>query len=107
MGEGRLFLPVKAAIRKKIKKEAGDTVHVILSVDETPLEIPPEIVACFEQEAAHLYQNYQKLSEGQQKAYLDWIYDARTEQTRADRIVRLMERMEQGLGFYDKEGTQG
>ena len=29
MGEGRLFLPVKAAVRKAIKKEAGDYVKII------------------------------------------------------------------------------
>ena len=30
MGNGQLFLPVKAAIRKKIGKETGDWVQVVL-----------------------------------------------------------------------------
>lgn len=34
MGNGQLFLPVNAAIRKKIRKEAGDRVHVVLYQDE-------------------------------------------------------------------------
>ena len=33
MGNGKLFLPVKSEIRKKIKKVAGDSVHVILYPD--------------------------------------------------------------------------
>ena len=33
MGAGKLFLPVNAAIRKKIKKQAGDTVKIVLYPD--------------------------------------------------------------------------
>ncbi len=40
MGDGKMFLPVKAEIRKKIKKEAGDWVHVLLYTDNEPLEVP-------------------------------------------------------------------
>lgn len=40
MGNGKLFLPVKAEIRKKIKKAEGDKVHVILYPDNEPLEVP-------------------------------------------------------------------
>lgn len=47
MGNGKLFLPVKAAIRKAIKKEAGDHVSVILHLDDSLLEIPEEIIDCF------------------------------------------------------------
>jgi hypothetical protein len=39
-GKGTLFLSVKAEIRKKIKKQAGDYVHIILYLDTEPLEIP-------------------------------------------------------------------
>jgi hypothetical protein len=47
MGNGKLFLPVKAEIRKKIKKEEGDYVHVILFPDDEPLEVPDEMLcAC-------------------------------------------------------------
>ena len=40
MGNGELGLSVKAEIRKKIKKQAGDYVHVVLYLDEEPSEIP-------------------------------------------------------------------
>ena len=40
---GQLLLSVKAEIRKKINKQAGDYVHVILYPDNEPLEIPEEI----------------------------------------------------------------
>jgi hypothetical protein len=50
MGNGKLFLPVKAEIRKTIKKQAGDFVQVILYKDNTPLEIPEELLICLADE---------------------------------------------------------
>ncbi|WP_186757146.1 YdeI/OmpD-associated family protein [Echinicola salinicaeni] len=93
MGNGKLFLPVKAAIRKKIKKEAGDIVRVILYLDESPLEIPKELMDCFGNEHKRALENFRKLSDGEQKRYLDRIYAAKQEDTKADRIAQLMEEM--------------
>ena len=93
MGNGQLFLPVKAAIRKKIKKEAGDFVHVILYLDETPLEIPEEILDCFKYEPTETYQNFMAFTEGERKGYLDWIYSAKTDETKVTRIAKMMERV--------------
>jgi len=101
MGEGRLFLPVKAAIRKKIKKEAGDYVKIILYPDESSTEIPKEIIACFDNESPTLMETFQSFTDGEKKAYLDWIYAAKTEVTKRKRIVGMMEKLEKGLKFYD------
>lgn len=48
MGTGELGLSVKAEIRKEIKKEAGDYVHVILYLDNEPLEAPEELLLCLQ-----------------------------------------------------------
>jgi len=93
MGNGKLFLPVKAAIRKKIKKEAGDWVNVVLFLDETPVVIPDELMECFQNEPAAALESFKKLSDGEQKAYLDWIYSAKKEETKAVRIVRMFEQL--------------
>ena len=102
MGEGRLFLPVKAAIRKKIKKEAGDYVAIVIYADESPLEIPDEIIECFKHESPKTYDVFLSFTEGEQKAYLDWIYDAKTEETKAKRIISMMDRLSQKLKFHDR-----
>lgn len=41
-GDGTLFLPVKAAWRKILKKEAGTIVRIELTVDKTPETLPVE-----------------------------------------------------------------
>lgn len=105
MGNGRLFLPVKAEIRKNIGKQEGDYVKVILYADESALEIPVEILECFKNESKEVLQNFLSFTEGQQKAYLDWIYDTKNDDTKANRIVQMMNRVQKKLKFYDKENT--
>ena len=94
MGEGKLFLPVKVAIRKKIGKEAGDRVRVVLYLDDTSIEIPAEITACFENESTIVQEKFLALTEGEKKSYLDWIYGAKTEETKVKRIISMIKQIE-------------
>jgi uncharacterized protein YdeI (YjbR/CyaY-like superfamily) len=36
---------------------------------------------------------YQKLTESEKKQYLNWIYSAKHEDTKADRIVKMIDRL--------------
>ncbi len=99
MGNGRLFLPVKLEIRKAIKKNAGDTVRVILYADDLPTEIPDELKECLENEPG-LYEKFMTYSDGEKKGFINWIYSAKTDETKADRIVKTLEKIEKGLRFY-------
>ena len=93
MGNGQLFLPVKASIRKKIGKQVGDMVVINLQLDTSTLKIPQEILLCFEIEEKVLFDIFQALSEGQKKTYLDWIYSAKKEETKANRISLMMKEL--------------
>ena len=95
MGNGQLFLPVRAEIRKKIGKQAGDTVHVVLYKDDSPVDIPEEFMTCLEDAPAELTR-FRDLSPGEQKAILDWIYGAGREKTRIDRIAAAINQLETG-----------
>lgn len=100
MGNGKLFLPVKAAIRKKIKKEAGDTVHILMELDHSNLETPEEIIDCFAHEPKAPFEFYASLQQDEQKVYLDWIYDAKTEDTKAQRILTMMDKLSKKKKFF-------
>lgn len=89
MGKGRLFLPVKAAIRKQIGKKEGDWVRIVLYEDKTPLAIPPEFADCLSDEP-EAEKRFHKLTEGRQKAILELVYTAKRETTRAGRIARII-----------------
>lgn len=104
MGNGALFLPVKAAIRKKIGKQEGDAVHVILYPDDEPMEIPEEFVICLKDEpAAEKFFNV--LSESEQKFYIQWIYSAKKEETKIERMASAVDRLVKRLKLYDKKNS--
>ncbi len=89
MGNGQLFLPVKAAIRKKIKKEAGDYVRVILFADNENPVIPDYLIECLKDEP-NAYKYFQNLSDEEQIAIIKYIESVKLESTRADRIAKLI-----------------
>lgn len=101
MGNGQLFLPVRAEVRKKIGKQAGDFVHVVLYLDHDPVAIPGELLECLaEHPLAH--GNFLRATEGEQKTFIDWIYSAKTEKTKVERIVRALEILEKNKKFTDR-----
>ena len=102
MGEGKLFLPVRAEIRKKIKKTEGDYVQVILYPDNEPLEIPGEMLSCIREEPKAL-EFFNSLSESEQKYYIQWIYSAKKEETKIDRLAKCINRLLKGMKMYDVE----
>jgi hypothetical protein len=102
MGNGKLFLPVKAAIRKKIRKKEGDWIKVILFPDNDPVTVPDELQECLHDEPK-AEQFFRRLSDSEKKFYIEWIYGARKEETRINRIVKTIERLTKGLKLYDKD----
>lgn len=102
MGNGCLFLPIKAEIRKKIKKQSGDFVHVILYHDDEPLEVPEEMMLCLKDEPkAHKF--FQSLSESEQNNYIKHIYSAKKEETKIKRLAKSINLLLKELKLYDQE----
>jgi hypothetical protein len=95
LGDGRLFLPVKAEIRKRIRKKEGDWVRVTLFADNTPLDIPEELIDCLREEPVAL-QYFMRLTEGKQKEFRDWIYSAKKDETKVERIARTIDQLLKG-----------
>ena len=90
-GDGMLFLPVKTAIRKAIKKQAGDMVRIILYPDDTSVELPNELKDCFDFEDHRLKEAFEKEPEGRRKEFIDWIFEAKKEETKAKRIAKCID----------------
>jgi hypothetical protein len=73
---GRLFLAVKAGIRKQIKKEAGDIVRIKLYGNRAPETVSE---ADFHEALAddpQALQHFTAFPKKEQKAYLTWIFAA-------------------------------
>jgi len=100
-GKGTLFLSVKSEIRKKIKKQAGDYVHVILYAVNEPLEVPEELRLCLQDDTEAL-KFFNLLNESEQHNYVKWIYSAKTDQTKVDRIAKTLDRLSKHQKFADQ-----
>ncbi|MFD0749997.1 YdeI/OmpD-associated family protein [Mucilaginibacter calamicampi] len=95
MSSGQLFLPVRAEIRKKIKKKEGDWIHVVLYADNAPADIPEEFLLCL-QDNEEAYSNFLKCTDLEQRAFINHIYSAKREDTRIQRIVQTLQLLETG-----------
>lgn len=98
--ENGMILPLNATVRKKIFKKEGDYVNVILYADESPLEIPDEFLICL-LDSPKANQFFKSLSSSNQKYYIDWIETSKKMETKVERITKTIERLENGLKFYD------
>jgi hypothetical protein len=92
MGNGRLFLPVKAEIRKKTGKREGDSVTVILYADNKPTAIPDELLDCLKQDLS-AYETFLTYTDGQKKEFIDWIYAAKTDDKKVERIATTLDKL--------------
>lgn len=102
IGDGHLMLPVKAEIRKKIKKDVGDLIQVILYPDNEPLEVPEEMLLCLE-DAPDALNFFNSLSESERKFYIEWVYSAKREETKIERLTKTIDRLSRKLKLYTKE----
>ncbi|MEP7197357.1 MAG: YdeI/OmpD-associated family protein [Saprospiraceae bacterium] len=102
LGTGQLFLPVRAEIRKKIRKKEGDWVHVNLYLDNSPTEIPVEILDCFKDHPV-AYKTFLTYTDGQKKEFIDWIYSAKTDKTKVQRIAIMLNKLVKKEKFRDKK----
>lgn len=92
MGNGVLFLPLNAEIRKKINKKVGDFVHLTLYKDDPPIAFINETILCFkiEPEVLDTFMNMTKLK---QRNIIEWIYNTKTDKIKIERIAKTIDKI--------------
>lgn len=106
MGNGHLFLPVKASVRKKIGKEAGDFIQVVLYKDVSVLDIPPDLLICLDDEPK-ARKKFFRLQENIQREFIQWIWSAKKEETIVERIAAVIDMVLQGRRLSEKDKING
>jgi uncharacterized protein YdeI (YjbR/CyaY-like superfamily) len=91
---------VKAEIRKKINKHAGDYVQVVLYADHEPTAIPKELLVCLLDEP-EAHRNFLRYTDGERKAYIDWINAAKTTNTKVNRIAATITKVLKGQKHFN------
>lgn len=96
MGNGMMFIPVKAEIRKKIGKQEGDWVHIVLYSQELPRVVHEDFLICLQDDPI-AYQNFQKLNNAAQKEIIDWIYSVKNDDMKVERIAKTLDKLSKSL----------
>lgn len=98
MGEGDFIMALKAAVRKAIRKQKGDTVEVQIELDKKEIAPPRELLECLADEPV-AQQYFKGLPKSHQNWYGNWVKAAKTEHTRARRIAQIIDGMVKRMTF--------
>lgn len=100
MGEGDFIMALKADIRKKLRKQKGDSLTVQLEVDTKKIEPPKDLLECLADEPKAM-EYFKSLPKSHQNYFGNWIKSAKTAETRARRIARVVDAMLKKLNYAE------
>lgn len=87
MGDGDFILTLNADMRKGVRKQKGAMLKVSLEVDhDFKLTVPDDLHECLADEPEAL-DYFNSLLESHRRYFVNWINSAKTEPTRAKRIM--------------------
>lgn len=91
---GKYGLFMNKEVRDKVGKTYGDTVHISIEEDTEPrvVEIPQDLLEAML--VADVKPFFDSLSFTHQKEYVQWILDAKKEETRQNRLLKAIEMMQ-------------
>jgi len=93
MGGGNFIMALKAEVRKGIHKNAGAMVQVRIEEDtEYKVEVPDDLQECFDFEPEAL-NFFNSLPKSHRDYFIKWIDQAKTNETRAKRIINTVNAM--------------
>jgi hypothetical protein len=89
------YLVVNRQVREAAGVSAGETVEVDVELDTEPriVRLPKDFAAALDDEARG---SFDEMSYTHRKEYVDWIKDAKREDTRRRRIAKAVELIRQG-----------
>lgn len=100
MGGGNFILPLKADLRKKLKKTKGSMLQVQLQADDEAYQINKEFLECL-QDSPDAASHFSKLPGSHQKYFSKWIDSAKTDSKKAKRIAQSVEAMQHHLTYSE------
>lgn len=98
MGGGQHILGIRKDIRKAIGKNIGDTVHVTVQQDTEPrtVSVPNDFGKAL-QRNPQVKEAFDRLSYTHKKEYVQWIEEAKKQETRERRIQKAVEKIKDSV----------
>jgi len=99
MGGGNFIMALKAEIRKGLHKNAGAMLQVSIEEDkEYKVDIPNDLQECFDFEPEALV-FFNSLAKSHREYFIKWIDGAKTNETRARRVINTVNAMLRRLSY--------
>jgi len=98
MGEGDFIMPLKANVRKTLRKRKGDSLRVELEVDKAVIKPPKDLMECLADEPEALAY-FKTLPKSHQNYFGNWVREAKTEGTRTKRLASVVMAMMRRQNF--------
>lgn len=98
MGKGEFILPLNLTIRKAIGKREGAMLSVQIEEDKSNFIFNVDMMACLKDEPA-AFRFFKSLPGSHQRYFSKWIDSAKTDATKAKRIVLTVNALARGKGY--------
>jgi len=97
MGSECHMLPILKGIREQVGKTFGDEIKVTVEPDDQPrvIEVPKDLLKELKKDK-EVKAFFDKLAYTHQKEYVNWVTDAKKEETRQSRIVKSIAMLKKG-----------
>jgi Bacteriocin-protection, YdeI or OmpD-Associated/Domain of unknown function (DUF1905) len=100
MGDGNFIIPINGQMRKKLRKKNGDLLFVKLELDTDALPVSEDLMICLEEEP-EAQDYFQKLPKSYQNHYFKWVESAKTPETKANRIAKIIQSCTMKMSLYE------
>lgn len=94
---GRYYLPINRDVKKATGVAAGDTIRVAIQrdTDARVVDVPSDLKEALKSDG-EARKNFERLSYSHQREYVDWLDDAKRDETRRRRIEKTVEKLRAG-----------
>ena len=100
MGDGDFILPLKADLRKKLRKGKGDTLTLSLQAEEKAPPLSASLLDCLSDEPS-ARSIFDELPGSHKRYYSNWVESAKTSATESRRIAAVVHGLLNGLTFAE------
>ncbi len=92
---GGYLLGFRRELRESAGIAEGNTVELDLELDTEPreVEVPPDLASAFDDEARAAFE---RMSYSHRKDYVDWVEEAKRQETRERRVAKAVEQIRRG-----------
>jgi hypothetical protein len=98
LGNGEFILPLNSEMRKKTGIRQGEMIQVQLTEDTTEIILNADFMECLEQDEAGMTY-FKSLAPSHQKYFSKWIEQAKSDNTRANRIAKTVNALARQMNF--------